>query len=227
MEDLKLSISELAKRIDHAIVKPDATWQDVKQGCLEARELGLRGICVPPCYVGRALELLEGSGVRLCAVVGFPFGFDLPEAKALEARRAVELGADDVDMVINISALRSGLYDLVLEDLSRVVEAAREGGAIVKAIVEACYLSEEELRAACELALRAGVDFIKTSTGFGPSGASVEVVRMIRSIVGSRAGIKASGGIRTYEQAMSMIEAGADLIGTSTPRAILGGARPR
>jgi len=220
-----LSASELAKRIDHAIVKPQATWTDVERGCREAVELGLRGICVPPCYVERAAELLRGSGVRLCVVVGFPFGFGLPEAKALEARRAVELGADDVDVVINISALKSGLYGLVLEDLRGVVGAVRELGGIVKVIIEICYLTEAEIRRACELVLEAGADYVKTSTGFGPSGATVEAVRLIRSVVSDRAGGKAGVDIRTYERALAMLEPGADMIGTSTSRAILSGAK--
>jgi len=220
-----LSASELAKRLDHAVVRPNVTLDDIKRGCLEARELGLRAICVPPCYIERALEFLKGSDVRLCAVVGFPSGFDMPEVKALEARRAVELGAGDVDAVINISALKSGLYDLVLKDLKGIVGAAKEGGAVVKIIIETCYLSEAEIRCACELVLEAGADFVKTSTGLGPSGATPDAVRLIRSVVGDRAGVKASGGIRTYERALAMLEAGADLIGTSTPRAILSGAK--
>jgi len=215
---------ELAKRIDHAIVKPDITIKDVREACEEAVRYGLRGICVPPCYVEQASEFLRSSGVRLCAVVGFPFGFSLPEAKAKEAELALELGASDIDMVMNISALKSGLHELVLRDIRGVVEIARARDGIVKVIVEVCYLTEEELRKACELAVEAGADFVKTSTGMGPGGATLEAVRTMKAVVRGRAGVKAAGGIRTYEKAMAMIEAGADLIGTSTPGAILEGA---
>ena len=220
---------ELAKRIDHAVVKANATAADVEQGCLEAKRLGLRAICVPPCYVEMASRLLKGSGVRLCAVVGFPFGFDLPEVKAREAELVVGLGAQDVDMVMNISALRSGLHELVLRDIREVVEAAKAAGddVVVKVIIEACYLTPEEIRTASELIVRAGADYVKTSTGMGPGGATIEAVRLIRSVVGDRAGVKAAGGIRTLERALAMIEAGADLIGTSTPEAILREASSR
>ena len=219
-----MKAEELAKRIDHAVVKPDVTVKDVEKACEEAIRYGLRGLCVPPCYIELASRLLEGSGVRLCAVVGFPFGFTLPEMKAREAELAMELGASDIDMVMNISALKSGLHDLVLEDVRGVVEAVKARGGIVKVIVEICYLTGEELRRACELAVEAGADFVKTSTGMGPGGATPEAVRMMKAVVGSRAGVKAAGGIRTYERALMMIEAGADLIGTSTPGAILEGA---
>ena len=212
---------ELAKRIDHAAVKPTTTAEDVRRACEEAIRYGLRGVCVPPCYVELASGFLRGSGVRLCAVVGFPFGFTLPEVKAREAELAMRLGASDIDMVMNISALKSGLHELVLEDIGGVVEAAKARGGVVKVIVEVCYLTEEELRHACELAVEAGADFVKTSTGMGPGGATIEAVRLMRATVRDRAGVKAAGGIRTYERAIAMIEAGADLIGTSTPGAIL------
>ena len=212
---------ELAKRIDHAVVRPSATLKDVEAGCLEAKRYRLRAICVPPCYVERAAELLKGSGVRVCAVVGFPSGYDLPAVKAREAKIVMELGAQDVDMVMNISALKSGLYDLVLRDIAGVVEAVKAREGVVKVIIEVCYLTEEEIHRACELVLRAGADFVKTSTGLGPSGATIEAVKLIRSVVGDKAGVKASGGIRTLGQALAMLEAGADLIGTSTPSAII------
>ena len=229
MDRVSLRPEDLARRIDHAVVKASATAADVERGCLEARRLNLRGICVPPCYVEMASKLLEGSGVRLCAVVGFPFGFDLPEVKAREAELVVGLGAQDVDMVMNISALRSGLHELVLRDIRGVVEAARAAGdgVVVKVIIEACYLTPEEIRAASELVVRAGADYVKTSTGMGPGGATVGAVRLIRSAVGDRAGVKAAGGIRTLDRALAMIEAGADIIGTSTPEAILREASSR
>jgi len=216
---------ELAKRIDHAIVKPDITVSDVEEACREAVFYGLRGICVPPCYVEHASKLLKGSDVRLCVVVGFPFGFTLPDVKAREAELAMELGASDIDMVMNVSALKSGFYELVLEDIRKVVEVVKARKGVVKVILEICYLTEEELEKACEIAVEAGADFVKTSTGMGPGGATIKAVRTMRSVVGERAGVKAAGGIRTYERAMAMIEAGADIIGTSTPGAILKGAR--
>ena len=175
----------------------------------------------------RVPELLEDMPFLAEGVVryvGEPIAIVVARDRAT-ARRAVELGADDVDAVINISALKSGLYDLVLKDLKGIVGAAKEGGAVVKIIIETCYLSEAEIRRACELVLEAGADFVKTSTGLGPSGATPDAVRLIRSVVGDRAGVKASGGIRTFERALAMLEAGADLIGTSTPRAILSSAK--
>ena len=220
-----LGPEEMAKRIDHAVLRPNATFNDLERGCEEARRYGLRGICVQPWLVKNACRLLKGSEVRVCAVVGFPFGYTLPEVKAREAECVMELGAQDVDMVINVSALKSGMYELVLEELTSVVDVVKEAGGVVKAILEVCYLAEDEVRKACELALRAGVDFVKTSTGFGPSGATVEAVKLMRAVVGDRAGVKASGGIRTFEQALAMMEAGADLIGTSTPGPIIEGAR--
>jgi len=214
---------ELARRIDHAIVRPNITVKDVEKACQETLEFGLRGLCVPPCYVELASGRLRGRA-RVCAVVGFPAGFSLPEVKAKEAEMAMELGADDVDMVMNISALKSALHDLVLKDLGGVVEAVKARGGVVKVIIETCYLTPSEIESACELVVEAGADYVKTSTGLGPAGATVEAVKLIRSVVDGRAGIKAAGGIRTYEQAIAMIEAGADLIGTSTPGKILEGA---
>ena len=218
-----MSARELAKRIDHAIVRPGVTAEDVRRGCLEAKRYGLRAICVPPCFVKLASSLLEGSGVRVCAVVGFPAGYDLPEVKALAAEKALDAGAHDIDMVMNFSALKSGMADLVAREIELVVKAARARGPdrVVKVIIETCYLSPEEIREACELVLESGADYVKTSTGLGPRGATVEDVRLIRSVVDRRAGVKASGGIRTLERALAMLEAGADLIGTSTPSAIM------
>lgn len=216
---------ELARRIDHAVLKPDMTFRDLERGCREAASYGLRGICVPPWMVEHASKLLKGSGVRVCSVVGFPLGFTFPDVKVREAELSLGQGAHDIDMVINVSALKSGSYEVVLEELEGVVEVARESGGVVKAILEVCYLTEDEIRKACELALRAGVDYVKTSTGLGPGGATVEAVRLMRSVVGDRAGVKAAGGIRTLEQALAMLEAGADLIGTSTPGPILEEAR--
>ncbi|MGQ9582953.1 MAG: deoxyribose-phosphate aldolase [Thermoplasmatota archaeon] len=209
--------------IDHTLLSPDAGGAAVRRLCAEAREYGMGHVCVNPRHVSAAAELLRGSGVGVCSVVGFPFGATLAEVKALEARRVVELGACEVDMVIDISALKEGEDFRVVEDIAGVVRAA---SVPVKVILETGYLSDEEKRRACSLATEAGAAFVKTSTGFGPGGARVEDVRLMRSAVGGRLGVKAAGGIRTFSRAMEMIEAGATRIGTSSGPAILDGWRP-
>ncbi len=221
--DVLISRERLASMIDHTLLSPDAGGAALKRLCAEAREYGMGHVCVNPRHVSAAAELLRGSGVGVCSVVGFPLGATLPEVKALEARRVVELGACEVDMVVDISALKDGEDFRVVEDISGVVRAS---SAPVKAILETGYLSEEEKRRACSLAMEAGAAFVKTSTGFGPGGASVEDIRLMRSVVGDRLGVKASGGIRTFKSALAMIEAGATRIGTSSGPTILDGWSP-
>ncbi len=210
---------ELAKMIDHTLLDPSATRSRLEDFCNEAKVYGVYAVCVNPAWVPLAARLLEGSPVRVCATVGFPLGASLPEVKSFEAETVVSLGADEVDMVINIGALKSGEYDRVLDDISVVVKACQ--GHAVKVIIETAYLSDQEKVKACEITERAGAAFVKTSTGFGPGGATVEDIRLIRSTVGDRLGVKASVGIRTLRTALEMIEAGANRIGTSSGTTIL------
>lgn len=216
---------DVAKYIDHTNLKPYATEEDIIKLCDEAKEYGFYAVCVNPYRVKLAKERLKGSGVKVATVIGFPLGATPTEVKVFEARKALEDGADELDMVINIGALKDKNYDYVKKDIEEVVRVAHERGAIVKVIIETCYLSEEEKVKACELAKEAGADFVKTSTGFGTGGATVEDVSLMRKVVGPEMGVKASGGIRTYEQAFAMIEAGANRIGTSSGVKIAEGAR--
>lgn len=201
----------IAGMIDHTMLKADATTDVIKRYCDEAKANGFASVCVNSCHVPLLAKELAGSDVKVCCVVGFPLGAMLTVAKAYEAKASVEAGADEVDMVINIGAMKEGNEKLVKDDIAAVVEAA--GGKTVKVIVETCLLTKEEIARACELAVEAGADFVKTSTGFSTGGATVEDIALMRKTVGDRAQVKASGGIRTPEQAQAMIEAGADRIG--------------
>jgi deoxyribose-phosphate aldolase len=211
---------ELARYFDHTMLKPFATQGDIQDLCREALDYQFYSVCVNPCHVALVSRTLTGSGVKTCSVVGFPLGCSTSQVKALEAGRAVEDGADEIDMVLAVGALKQGLHDQVENDIRAVVAAA--GQALVKVIIEACYLSDSEKRAACSIAERAGADFVKTSTGFGSGGALVEDIRLMKSVVGDRLQIKASGGISTLEQALAMIEAGADRLGASAGVTIIG-----
>ena len=204
---------KLNEYIDHTSLKAEATTADVVRLCREAKEYGFASVCVNSMYTKMASEELKGSGVRTCVVVGFPLGAMSSAAKAFETRQAVEDGADEVDMVIAVGALKEGRLDYVKEDIRAVVKAA--GKAHVKTIIEACLLTDAEKGTACRLAKEAGADFVKTSTGFSRTGATVKDVALMRSVVGDDMGVKAAGGIRTKEEALSMIEAGASRIGAS------------
>ena len=217
--------TDIAKIIDHTLLKPEATRDQIVQLCREARECGFAAVCVNPCYVKLAAELLRGSSVKVCSVVGFPLGATLPEVKAYEARRAIEEGATEIDMVINIGALKSGDLELVKRDIASVVDVCHAKGALCKVIIEAALLTDEEKVLACRLAKAAGADYVKTSTGFGPGGATVQDVALMRRTVGPEMGVKAAGGIRSYEAAKSMIEAGATRIGASAGVKIVQEAR--
>jgi deoxyribose-phosphate aldolase len=206
---------ELARRIDHTLLKPDATQAQIEALCREAREHGFATVCVNPCWVRLCASLLAGSDTLVCTVAGFPLGATPPEVKAYEAARAVEDGAREVDMVVNVGALKSGDHRLVARDIAAVVDACRPGGAIVKVIIEAALLSDDEKVKACVLARAAGADFVKTSTGFGPGGATAADVALMRRVVGPGMGVKAAGGVRDLQSAKAMIEAGADRIGAS------------
>ncbi|MCD6376759.1 MAG: deoxyribose-phosphate aldolase [Caldisericaceae bacterium] len=210
---------ELARWIDHTMLKPDATREEIEKICHEAIEFGFASVCVNPTWVPLAYKKLRGNEPKVCTVVGFPLGATFPEVKALETELAVERGADEIDMVINIGALKSGDYDLVEHDIRSVVRAA--GRRIVKVIIETCLLTDEEKVKACTLAKIAGANYVKTSTGFSKGGATVKDVALMRKVVGSEMGVKASGGVRSYEEACKMVEAGATRIGASASVAIV------
>ena len=201
--------------IDHTLLKADASVEQIIQLCSEAREYKFASVCVNSCWVRLCAEQLRGSGVAVCTVVGFPLGAMIPEAKAFEAEAAVENGATEVDMVINIGALKSKDYRMVAKDINDVAKAVYDRGALLKVIIETCLLTQEEKVIACLLAKNAGADYVKTSTGFSTAGATVEDVALMRKVVGDELGVKAAGGIRDRETAEKMIEAGADRIGAS------------
>jgi deoxyribose-phosphate aldolase len=208
-----LNRKDIAELIDHTLLRPDASYLDIKRLCEEALQFGFYSVCINPCFIKIAKELLKDSNVRVATVIGFPLGMTLTEVKVYEAMNASLLGADEIDIVINIGALKSGDWETVRKDISDVIMATK--GLIHKTIIETCYLDDNEKRRAVEIALEAGSEFIKTSTGFGPLGARVRDIRLIKSIVGDAAGIKAAGGIRTLKQVLSMLKAGATRIGTS------------
>ena len=201
----------LNRMIDHTMLKADATKETIIRYCREAKEHEFASVCVNTCFVPLVADELKGSEVKTCCVVGFPLGAMLTTAKAFEASQAVKAGADEVDMVINISALKDKDDNYVEDDIRAVVEASK--GAVVKVIIETCLLTDEEKVRACELSVKAGADFVKTSTGFSTGGATVEDVALMKKTVGERAKVKASGGIRTPEAAKALVEAGADRIG--------------
>ena len=206
---------DLAGLIDHTLLKPEATEQEIIKLCQEAKEYQFPSVCVQPVWVKTCAEQLKDTPVKVCTVIGFPLGANKPEVKAFETKQAIADGAKEVDMVINIGALRSGDDQLVLEDLAAVVETAR-GQALVKVIIETSLLTHEEKVKACQLSRQAGADFVKTSTGFSTGGATIEDVALMRNIVGGTMGVKASGGIRNREFCLQLLEAGATRIGTSS-----------
>jgi deoxyribose-phosphate aldolase len=208
-------IEKLASMIDHTLLKPEATEAQVVQLCDEAKQYRFASVCVNPTYVKLCAQRLQGSPARVCTVIGFPLGACLPEVKAYETQQALKDGATEIDMVINVGALKSKHHDLVKRDISAVVQVAHEAGALVKVIIEAALLTDEEKVLVCQLAQQAGADYVKTSTGFGPGGATVDDVALMRRTVGLTMGIKAAGGIRTLADAQKMIEAGATRIGAS------------
>lgn len=204
-------MSNIAKKIDHTMLKADAMTETIRKYCAEAKKYGFASVCVNTCHVPLVAEELKGTDVKTCCVIGFPLGAMSTAAKAFEAKNAVAEGAEEVDMVINIGAMKDRNYDFVKEDIAAVVEASKP--AIVKVIIETCLLTDEEKKKACLLSVEAGADFVKTSTGFSTGGATPEDIRLMRETVGARAQVKASGGIRTPEEANAMLNAGADRIG--------------
>jgi deoxyribose-phosphate aldolase len=221
----RLEIEDIARLIDHTLLKPEASRDDVRRVCGEALKYAFASVCVNPCNLAQAAGILRGSKVRACTVAGFPLGATLPQVKVYEAQEAIELGAQEIDMVINIGALKSGEHAAVEDDIRAVVEACHGGGAICKVILECALLTHDEKVRASQAARAAGADFVKTSTGFGPGGATVEDVRLMRSVVGQDVGVKAAGGIRTFEDLRKMVEAGASRIGASASVKIIEEAR--
>ena len=204
----------LAKYIDHTNLKPEATPQDIDRLIDEAKTYHFASVCINPCYVGYAKKKLQDSDVKVCTVIGFPLGANTSTVKAFETAEAIRQGADEIDMVIAIGALKAGLYQEVQQDIEAVVKASQ--GHLVKVILETCLLSREEIVKACQLAMAAGAQFVKTSTGFNKHGATVEDVALMKATVGEKMMVKASGGIRTLQDALQMIEAGASRLGTSS-----------
>jgi deoxyribose-phosphate aldolase len=213
----------LAGMIDHTLLKPDATQQEIAQLCFEARKHGFASVCVNPTWVDLCAQLLKGSSVKVCTVIGFPLGATSSETKAFETKTAIDHGATEIDMVINIGALKARDLETVAKDIRGVVNAAHSRNIIVKVIVETALLTDEEKTIACLLSKEAGADFVKTSTGFAGGGATVHDVELMRKIVGPEMGVKASGGVRTFEDAESMIKAGATRIGASAGVKIIQG----
>ena len=221
---IKLTPAEMAKYIDHTYLKPQASREDIIRICDEAKAMNTASVCVNPSWIKLVAQELEGTDVTPCCVIGFPLGATSPNVKAFEAAEAVSNGAGEVDMVINIGAAKSGDWALVERDIAAVVTAV-EGDAKVKVIIETCLLTDEEKILACQAAKRVGADFVKTSTGFSTGGATVHDVKLMRETVGPEMGVKASGGVRTYEDAIAMIEAGASRLGASSGKAIIEGCR--
>ena len=207
--------SEVAVLIDHTILSPDITEKDVEIKCKEAKEYNFASVCVNPNYVKFVANKLKGSNVKTCTVIGFPLGESTSETKSFAAKNAVKNGADEVDMVINIGAVKSAAWDVVEADIKAVVKAVKRN-TLVKVILETCYLDENEIKQACKAAQSAGADFVKTSTGFGTHGARVEDVELMKESVDEEMGIKASGGIHSLEEAVEMLDAGATRIGASS-----------
>ena len=207
----------MARLIDHTLLKPQTTRDEIKQLCQEAIDNRFWYVCVNPGYVSAASRFVKNNNVKVCGVVGFPFGANTPEVKIHEAKKAIQDGADEIDMVIDLGALKSGDHEVVKHEIESIVkQGKRQGDTIIKVIIETGLLNENEKVAACKLVKNSGANFVKTSTGFNAQGATVHDVELLRNIVGQHFGVKASGGIRTYSDALRMIEAGANRIGTSS-----------
>jgi deoxyribose-phosphate aldolase len=215
--------ADLAQYIDHTLLRPDASPSDIDRLCDEAAEYSFAAVCINPTWVARAKKRLRPSGITVASVVGFPLGANTPEIKAMETRRALRDGAREIDMVINIGALKGGEHDLVRRDIAGVSDACREVGALNKVIIEAAYLSDEEKVIACRLSVAGRAHYVKTSTGFGPGGATVFDVALMREVVGAKVGVKAAGGIHTADEVREMITAGATRIGASAGVRIVSG----
>jgi deoxyribose-phosphate aldolase len=216
---MKITKQALAAMIDHSLLRPNATGEELKKLCDESITFGFKAVCINPIHVAEAVHLLEGKDVLVCSVVGFPFGTHSPETKARETAEVIRLGAREIDMVIQVGALKDRRDRNVMEDIRAVVQSAQ--GCPVKVILETCYLTDDEKIQGCKLAMEAGAAFVKTSTGFAAAGATVADVRLMRKSVGQNLGVKAAGGIRTLDDALKMIEAGANRLGASASVAMM------
>lgn len=218
-------MTSLAQYIDHTNLRPTATETDIRQLCMEAYEYQFRAICLPPSYVLYASDILVGTPIKVCTVIGFPLGYNGLAIKVAETEKALDDGATELDMVINLTRFKSMAYMSVREEIARLTRMAHERGALLKVIIETAYLDDSEIRIACELCVEAEADFVKTSTGFAPMGADLAQVKLIRSLLPDTMQVKASGGIKTAEQAQTFIDAGASRLGTSSGVAIVQAAR--
>lgn len=221
---MDLSKTELASYLDHTLLKPEATVDAIDRVVAEAKEIGAASVCVNPYWVSRVSEGLAGSGVGTCTVVGFPLGATTTASKVAETTEALENGADEIDMVINVGELKAGNDEAVRADIAAVAAATHEAGKLLKVIIETCLLTDDEIRRASELTVAGGADFVKTSTGFSTGGAKAHDVAIMREVVGPDFGVKASGGIHSYDEAIEMVEAGANRLGVSASVAILADA---
>lgn len=219
----ELTSKDIAKMIDHTLLKPDATIEDIKKLCEEARLYEFASVCVNPCYVSLCCELLKNSSVKTCTVIGFPLGATTTDVKCYEAEQALKNGAAEIDMVINVGMLKQGEYQYVFNDINQVVSKAKKYNAVCKVIIETSLLTDKEKVKVCLISKHANADFVKTSTGFSKGGATAADVALMKYIIGSNIGVKASGGIRTYEDAILMIKSGANRIGTSSGVNIVNG----
>ena len=223
--DIKISAQDLAGMIDHTLLKPDATIAEIKQLCEEAVQYNFASVCVNPSYVESCFELIKSSNVKVCTVIGFPLGATTTQSKSLEAEEAIKNGAEELDMVINIGRLKDKDYKYVFNDIKAITDLAKRNLCISKVILETCLLSDEEKVAACLLSKDAGADFVKTSTGFSKSGATVHDIALMKFVVGDKLQVKASGGIRSYEDAIAMVNAGAARLGASAGIKIISGQK--
>jgi deoxyribose-phosphate aldolase len=217
------SLKEVAKTIDHAVLKPNQTETDLRENAALCIKYGVASLCVRPCDVALAAELLSGSSVLVSTVLSFPHGADTTASKVFQAKQAIKNGAKEIDMVMNIGQFLSGHYDRVCDDIGAVAETAHADAVLLKVIQESCYLTLDEVALACQLTAEAGADFVKTSTGFGPSSATPEIIEVMVKTVGGKLGVKASGGIRSWEQAVGYLEQGATRLGMGATQTVLEG----
>lgn len=223
--EIKISAQELAGMIDHTLLKPDATFPEIKQLCEEAMQYNFASVCVNPSFVETCFDIIKSSNVKVCTVIGFPLGATTSQSKLLEAEEAVKNGAEELDMVINIGKLKDKDYDFVYRDIKSIAELSKKHLCVSKVIIETCLLSDEEKVIACLLSKEAGANFVKTSTGFSKGGATVRDVALMKFIVGDKLQVKASGGVRSYEDAIAMINAGAARLGASAGLKIIAGQK--
>ena len=221
IEGTKITAKEIAKMIDHSLLKPEMTRQDVEEGCRLAKEYGCASVCVKPCDVVTAAEILKGSDVLVSTVIGFPHGHHLTEIKLMEADKAIDQGCVELDFVLNIGRFKSGEYDFVEEELRKVCEASHKRGAIVKVILENAYLTDEEKRKACEISERAGADFVKTSTGYAKTGATIHDLKIMRETCSAKVRVKAAGGVRTLDSALAARAVGCARFGATATKPIM------